>query len=392
MRYLISLLFYFILAKSIQAQSMQSLVDTTCHAKPMLKSFAESTPHMNLLFATSMTADAEENTFEKLYFKMNYLRWELKGTFMSDFSYHFRQSCTKKALPAELDKLVVSVDYAYIGWQLTPHFSLTAGKQLLNFGGYEFFVSGIKVKEFSDFNDYMSNYGTGLTGSLQLSANQNLSLQIADIRTDSDENTYRFGLPEGIKEGKTPLLASLNWDAYLAHRALELRYSLSFGQQASQRNVFYFTSGHIWRNKKVLAYLDVNFSLEGIDSKGLLSAIPTNISADRPRATAQHATYFCTIANVDYRINDHWNVFAKTIYESGGITRTNAYYAKGTYLHTWQAQLCAEYYPKKNLDLKLYLHARYKQHLYTDIAQTLGGKNDSTQRIALGVVYAIPVF
>ena len=65
---------------------------------------------------------------------------------------------------------------------------------------------------------------------------------------------------------------------------------------------------------------------------------------------------------------------------------------EGLYRRTWNAQLCAEYFPMDNSELKIYLHLLYKQHGLTARAKALGAADYTSQRISLGLVYTIPVF
>lgn len=348
--------------------------------------------HMSLMLNTSFTADAAPGEAMKLAPRMNYLKWELKGRFDEEFSFHFRQSLTKKAVPGEADKAVHSVDYANITWQPSRRFSLMAGKQLLCLGGYEFWVSGYKVKEFTLFNDYMNNYATGATATYRLSPKRSLSLQVVGSKVGSDAETFCYGLPDGVERANVPLLATLNYESFSLNDEWQLRYSLSYGQQAARRSLAYFTSGHVLRHRKLLAYWDVNASYEGVDHKGLVSR-SFSPKTDETPSTAQHAWYFSTVMNADYRFSGHWNGYLKGIYECGGIARANGDYQKGVCLHEWQAQACIEYFPKKKLDLKFYLLAQYRQRFTPALAGgTARWKHTARQRLMVGVVYAIPVF
>lgn len=342
-----------------------------------------SDTHLNILLNTSFTANSDRRQFKQLSGKVNYLKWELKGKFYEDFSFQFRQSLTKKSLPAATDKAVASVDYANITWQVADKWSLKAGKQLLCLGGYEFWVSGYKVKEFSAFNDNMNNYGTGLTLCYELTPRKSLSFQLVGSKVGNDDETFCYGLPEGMESSKVPLLATFNYEGFSADQEWQLRYSLSAGQQAARCNLLYFTAGHVWRHKKVLAYWDVNCSYEGLDHKGLVSS---------RQVTARHAYYFTTIADVDYRFSSHWNFFVKGIYENGGVARAHGHYGRGTCFHEYQAQVCAEYFPRKELDLKIYLLVQHKERFTTSRFAALGIPDSQTQKLMLGVVYAIPVF
>lgn len=114
----------------VVAQSA-ALVDSGRMQRPLLPMTIGQDTHMNLLFNTSFAADRTEG--ERMYVspRMHYLKWEMKGRIDDSFSFHFRQSLTKKSVPGEGDKAVHSIDYANISWQVNNRFSLMAGKQLL---------------------------------------------------------------------------------------------------------------------------------------------------------------------------------------------------------------------------------------------------------------------
>lgn len=366
-----------------------ALADTAVGARPLVSMPALGQTHMNLLLNTSFTADGGLDGGTQVSSRMNYLKWEMKGKVSKDFSFHFRQSLTKKALPGEADKAVVSVDYANITWHITDRLSLKAGKQLLCLGGYEFWVSGYKVKEFSLFNDCMNNYGTGATLSWIPAERHTLSLQVVNSKVGADTETFCYGLPEGIGKANAPLLATVNYE-WAARGGSMVRYSLSYGQQARGRNIFYFTSGHVLRRRALQAYFDLNFSYEGLDHKGVVSTALQTL-APAP-ATMQHVWYASAVADVNRRLSPHFGCFVKGVYECGGLARTAGQLARGVYIHEWQVQACAEYFPKKKLDLKFYLLAQYKCRYSSAALSHIDTENTDRRRLALGLVYAIPVF
>lgn len=347
--------------------------------------------HMNLEFCTSAGAYFTDWNLDEADFKLNRVRWEILGTFGKDFSYRFRQSFNKYSNPHALDKLSSSVEYAFVKWDMNPRFALTAGKQILFLGGYEYWVNSMKVREFSDFNNNINSYLAGVTGQITLSPTQQLNVQVLNNRNGSDEDTYLYGLPEGVKKAKVPLIATANWDGYFLNQALNLRYSFSYGQLAEKCPIYYLTAGNVWKRGPVLAYIDLMYSREGLDSKGLISELPV-CPEGTDGVTAQHTEYFTTIANIDYRVHPKWNVYVKGAYETGSVYKENGMYAAGLYRKTWNVQTCAEFYPMKNSELQIYLHLLYKKNSLTERAQVLGATSKSTQRVSLGLVYTIPVF
>lgn len=75
---------------------------------------------------------------------------------MENLSYHYRQSFNKYSDPYSLDNLSSSLELAYVNLKVHDKFGFTIGKQFVNFGGYEYFVNSIKVREFSEFNNLLT--------------------------------------------------------------------------------------------------------------------------------------------------------------------------------------------------------------------------------------------
>lgn len=347
--------------------------------------------HMNLQFYTSGAATFTEGALEEVAFRINKVRLEILGSIGQGLSYHFRQSFNKYSTPHALDNLSSSIEYAYVAWKLKKDFKLTVGKQIVQLGGHEYWINGLKIREFSDFNDNIACYQAGLNASYDFAPEQQFNLQVVNNRAGSDDDTFLFGRPEGLEKAKAPLLTTLNYDGYFKDKALNLRYSVSMGQLTRGRNILYLTAGNIWEEGPVYAYFDVMYSREGVDSKGLIS----ELSASRPEGgvTAQYVDYLTFIGNFDYRVHPKWNLYVKSAFENASVYKANGPYEKGRYRCTWNVQACAEFFPLQHSELLIFLHLLYKHHGMTDRAHRLFDVDKyNTQRISLGLVYTIPVF
>lgn len=346
---------------------------------------------MNLQFYTSGAATFTDAALEEVAFRINKVRLEILGSFGKDFSYHFRQSFNKYSTPHALDNLSSSVEYAYVDWKLSDKLKLTVGKQIVQLGGHEYWINGLKIREFSEFNDNIACFQAGVNAAINLSPTQQLNLQVVNNRAGTEEDTFLYGRPEGLEKAKAPLLSTVNYDGSFCENALNLRYSVSMGQLTKGRNIFYLTAGNIWEKGPVFAYFDLMYSREGIDSKGLLSKLSANAAGGG--VTAQHVDYLTLIGNFDYRVHPQWNLYVKSAYEMGNVYKANGPYEKGGYRRTWNVQACAEFFPMKNSELLIFLHLLYKHHGLTKRATRLfAAEKYNTQRISLGLVYTIPVF
>lgn len=345
---------------------------------------------MNIQFCSAVDASFQNGKLDEAAFKVHRIRLEVLGGFHEKFTYHFRQSLNQYTTPnIPLDNLSGSVELAMVGWQLNDKWKLTAGKQPVQFSGYECWVNAIKVRHYSDFNNTIPCYQAGLNVAYKMNDSHEFNFQLTNNRNGDSNDQFMYGLPEGVEATKIPLLATVNWDGYFVDHAMQLRYSLSYGQLAKNKNVFYFTCGNVWDKKPFLGYIDFMYSREGIDSKGLISGVTVQ---DGVGQTLSDVDYFTTIFNLDYRIASHWNVYMKGVYEQGNVFKSSGDISAGTYRRVWNAQLCAEYYPLKNSELLCYLHLLYKNVHLTERATRWGAESYNHQRISLGLVYTLPVF
>lgn len=347
--------------------------------------------NMNIQFCSAADASFKDGELEEAVFKVHRIRLEILGAFHDKFSYHYRQSLNQYTTPnIPLDNLSGSIELAFVGWKLNDRLKLTAGKQAVQFSGYENWVNAIKVRHYSEFNEMTPCYQAGLNVAYTLSPDQEMNFQLTNNRSGAPDEQFMYGLPENVEVSKVPVMGTVNWDGYFIDRAMQLRYSLSYGQLARGKNIFYFTCGNVWNKKPFLGYIDFMYSREGLDSKGLVS----EATAGRAEGatTVRNVDYFTVIGNLDYRVTPHLNLYAKGVYEIGNVYKSTAGFAAGNYRRVWNAQLCAEYYPMKNSELLVYLHLLYKNIHLTERARAWGAEGCSRQRISLGLVYTLPVF
>lgn len=347
--------------------------------------------HINLEFAGSANAYFTAGKFDEASFKMNRVRLEIYGRLHDKLSYHFRQSFNKYSNPYSVDNMSSSIEYANIKWHVGERFDLVAGKQFLAVAGYEGYVNGLLVREFSDFNNNFEIYQTGLMGVLRLHPDHHLMLQVTNNRNSSDNEMYLYGFPEGLESTRFPLLGTVNWNGWFADKTVHLMYSASAGQLAKGKNVYYLMCGNIYEKGPVLAYLDVLYSRSAIDSQQRITTLQGQSRGMLP-VTAQNTQYLTFIANVDYQFHPKWNAYLKGVYETAGVYEANGPFAAGRYLTTWNAQACVEWFPfTEDKGFKVFAHYLYKGHKLAENAIALGAVVPHTQRISFGIQYIIPV-
>lgn len=338
--------------------------------------------HINLEFASSANAYFSAGSFDEMSFKMNRVRLEIYGKLNDHLSYHFRQSFSSYNNVNTVENLPSSIEYANLKWRFNDKFDLVVGKQFLAVAGYEGYVNGLLVREFSEFNNNFAIFQTGVKGAFYPTPDQHLYFQVVNQKTGLEE----YGLPTGVEASKFPLLASACWMGWFADGAINLQYSASAGQLAKGKNIYYLMCGNIYEKGPVLAYLDVLYQRSGLDNQHRITSLSPVPSV------AQNIQYLTVIGNVDYRFSPKWNGYIKGAYETAGIYEQNGIYAKGRMMNAWNAQACMEWFPfEEDKGFKVFAHYVYKGFELTDNARALGATKPHTQRISLGIQYIIPV-
>lgn len=348
--------------------------------------------HFNLEFAGSTNAYFTEGQFDEVSFKMNRVRLEIFGRLHDQLSYHFRQSFNKYSNPYSVDNMSSSIEYAYINWHHKGgKFDLYAGKQYLALAGYEGYVNGLLVREFSDFNNHVEIYQTGLMGRWTVHPNHLLMFQITNNRNSFDNEMYLYGLPNGVEGTKFPLLGTVNWNGWFADRSIHLMYSASAGQLAKGKNIYYLMCGNIYQKGPILAYFDALYSRSAIDAQQRITTLQGQGRGRLPM-TAQNTQYLTFIANVDYQFSPKWNAYIKGAYETASVYEANGVFDKGRYITSWNAQACIEWFPfTEDKGFKVFGHFLYKGYTLADNAKALGATIPHSQRVSIGIQYIIPV-
>lgn len=338
--------------------------------------------HINLEFASSANAYITGGKFDEMSFKMNRVRLEIYGRLTDHLSYHFRQSFSSYNNVNTVENLPSSIEYANLKWKFNDRFDLVVGKQFLAVAGYEGYVNGLMVREFSEFNNNFAIFQTGVKGAVYLTPQQHLYLQVVNQKTGLED----YGLPTGVEPSKFPLLASACWMGWFADGAVNLQYSASAGQLAKGKNIYYLMCGNVYEKGPVLAYLDVLYQRSGLDNQHRISSLsPVPV-------VAQNIQYLTVIGNLDYRFHPKWNGYIKGAYETAGIYEENGPFAKGRMMTAWNAQACVEWFPfEQEKGFKVFAHYVYKGFNLTENAEALGAVKPHTQRISLGIQYIIPV-
>lgn len=326
-------------------------------------------------------------------FRMDNFRWNVEGTFgkKKEFFYHFRQSFNANFRSNVFDGLLASIDYAYLTWKPFSKVSFTMGKQVFALGGQEFWAAPVYVMQYSDFGGSLACYQMGVTTTWHISPTQELAFQMSNIRGVWDDEYYHGGMPEGIEPTGAPFLYTLNWNGtFLDNNALELRYSASYGQQAINRSIWFFTMGQSYRREKWGVYLDLLYSRQGLDANGLISS--NAVFPDGMARTLENIDYGSVIGYLHLFISPSFSAFVKGAWEFGLLSEPYGDIPSGLCRMSWNGQGCLEYMPTRDRNFRLFLHYNFYDRSASGNGNMLGIQSYREHRVSLGVIYIMNIF
>ena len=333
------------------------------------------------------SADANfQNGFNDGEFKMHELRIEMKGKVTDWLSYRYRQRINRSYDgTSSVDNMPSSIDWAGLGIQVNKQFSIFAGKQGAAYGGFETYINPIEGYEPTDMARNLTCFLSGVNFIYDFTPTQQLQLQVTDNRVVKSVTT-QYGT--GYTDSKLPLMYSLNWNARWAN-VFYTRYSASISSQARENTLKYFAFGNRLLTKKFDGYVDVKYSLEDADNKGIMTSIL------QPNATTnkvKNSEYLSLMALLKFRIMPEWNLVVQGMYETASLHKAYNEAEQGRYRTSLAYIGGIEYYPIKNSNLHFFLMYVGRKYNYTDRARQYGNADYNTDRISIGYIYQLPMF
>lgn len=383
MKKLLTLLVLALCVIGLNAQEEKSLYEQISGVK-------KKTDKFNLYMNMNGSFDAIFNDgFDQGKFNMRQLRIEAKGNVNEWLSYRWRQRLNRPNNGSGMiDNLPTSIDIAGIGVKLGDKFSLFAGKQCANYGGFEFDANPIEIYEYSDMIEYMSNFLTGINIGYDFMEGQQLNFQVLNSLNSSFTDTYHF-TPElmtalNLENTKLPLVYTLNWNGNF-NDVFKTRWSASLMSQAKDKNLYYFALGNELTLGKFNMYLDFMYSNDAIDRGGII----TEIRGLEFGHNVYNTSYMSLVTKLNYRFADKWNVFVKGMYETASVTEESELVAKGKYRTSLGYLGGIEYYPMES-NLHFFLTYVGRHYMYEE--DVIVRPDYSTNRVSVGFIYQLPMF
>ncbi|HHT23522.1 MAG TPA: hypothetical protein GXZ87_09495 [Bacteroidales bacterium] len=324
--------------------------------------------------------------FEDAGFKFDQVIVDLGGQITSNLSYRYLQRLNKVSPIFTKENLPSTIDYAYLKYAFNEKFSMTAGKQALSIGGFEYNKYPVDVYDYSGLTNLVTCYLTGLQAAFKPSESQEFTFQILNNRMGSWEEAVgkpRIGMQ--LEAPTLPLYYSLGWNSNYFDDALQLRYAINTTSPAKDKTLFMVSGGQKYESGPFSIYIDAFYQHSEIDYLGGIRDL-TLFNSDR---VVENVNYFSLLGEMNYRFTPKWNIMLKCFYNNFSTYKSSSYLDEGNCLTSWNYQAGIEYYPMKDDNLHLFLISTFKNHL--EPAVTKVKTPDNSLRISAGFIYRIPV-
>ncbi len=251
------------------------------------------------ILLSSCLAAASQPTVDRLYFDMRasfhqdydgkdyhaqmvgeHLNFQMLGHITPTLDYRIRQRLNKKVFDER--NMFNATDFMYINWQITPRWSLLAGKHAVLIGGYEYDAAPIDVYFYSQFcNNLYQGFTFGASTSFEFAPGQNLVAQVCN-------SPLSLGLPNIFAY-------NLAWSGRFAPWWRTI-WSVNFVQDADRQMINYIALGNHFVFRNVIFDLDL-MNRGGFSQKRFL------------------ASDYSVIAKLIWSIGN-WNLCGKAGYEA----------------------------------------------------------------------------
>jgi hypothetical protein len=316
---------------------------------------------------------------------------EIRGQVHEKVYFRFRDRYTRAQTSESVDNLSRSVDLAYLRFDLTEKFSISAGKMCADWGAWEFDWNPIDIYEYSDIIEYADNFLTGVGFSYTASSRNQFTFQVLDSRTKTFDELY--GTQPNFTESKAPLAFVANWRGSLFEGKLKTIWSYSVFNEAQNTdgknaNMNYIALGNELNFGKFRFIYDFKWSDEQLDRTGVVSeTVPDNIYA----FALANTRYIGHWMNFRYKLTPKVDLTLVGMLDIAQWKNSNNDPENITgeehIRNAWGYIPAVEYFPWSDLNIKFFANWVGRVYKYSDYAKDRFGVADyTTGRFTVGFI------
>ncbi len=173
---------FLLLPSVLWAQKQERQVGDTTHYKTLIPEEKQGllknvSVIANMNFA--LRNEFVDGEYTQTRFRNEQFRLEIRGQVHEKVYFRFRDRYTRAQTSESIDNLSRSVDLAYLRFDISEKFSISAGKMCADWGAWEFDWNPIDIYEYSDIVEYADNFLTGV--GIYVHTQQSKSMDVSGI-------------------------------------------------------------------------------------------------------------------------------------------------------------------------------------------------------------------
>lgn len=350
---------------------------------------------INLYLRSALEMNSNESVANGI--KVNEARLEIMGEATENLSYRFRARMNRTVAAGTQDNAPSSIDYAYITYKFgeDKKWSTTVGKQMNNFGSWEFYDNPTFDYQYSDYVNKQQNlFPVGLQVSYQATPKHSFHLQAFNAMNDAFGTIHSKTLYDtnGLEASKTPFGLNLTWKGKMFEDKFQTIYTVTTSQVAKGENNFQVSLGNKVVLDKFTGVVDVSHTNMAVDYVNMISpSVNGYYLSQNPSYVNVYAKdlVFQTLAfRFNYAVTPKWHIAAKTVFERIGDKNKMDL---GKNLSTNNVNyLGLEFKPFDNQDFKLF---GYYAHFHTKYNENFRAYTPNFQNnmVAIGALWYLNV-
>lgn len=236
--YLIIFLGIFGLTASAQHKESENILDKLLWDDKMLNIMVD--------MRVDLQTEIKNGELDNASFRGQTFRLWLVGEIIPGIRYRFRHRFNKPQTPLIRDNYSSATDHAWLAFDIGKKWTLTAGKQSMQLGTFEYDYNGADIYQSTMVNGDVDMYKTGVNAAFKFS-NQVLNLQVVN----SDAPQF------ASEEYKNKAFAmNFMWEGNLFNKTLHTRWGYGLFQHSKSKFYNWLTLGTQVNIKRFTAELD----------------------------------------------------------------------------------------------------------------------------------------
>ena len=308
------------------------------------------------------------------------LRFEMLGNITKHWGYRFRYRLNRPGVQ-QSDNFSNNIDFMMIRYKFNDRFELTAGKEGVALGGYQYDDNPIQVLEFCDWLTGIDGFHLGFQGTYNMTKNQALILSLHNANNDRT-NAYYFEDPT-IKSSHFPLGATACWSGSFFGGKLQTLWSYTLLSEVQNNLGHLVMTGTKLNMKKWQLILDYYGAWEDVDHHKIVSSDMTK--ALGTTTLARDTRYHSVLLDGCYQPTPHWNLTAGVRYETASSSADPAFTGYRTNIGY---QAAVQWIPDLTQDARISLAYIGRTTKFTNSALD----NYNLDRIELSLIYRIKAY